>query len=79
MTSLNETILGNLLQERNLALAKKSIFLQNGEEVPKHFTDRVATLEAAIAEHERMILADRKLREEMGMVVGDGIKEKRAA
>jgi len=48
MQSLNEKILQNLLNERNLALAKQSIFVQNGEEVPKHFVDRLATVENSI-------------------------------
>ena len=46
--SLNEQILTNLLNERNLALAKQSIFVQNGEEVPKHFVDRLDTVENSI-------------------------------
>lgn len=56
MLSLNETILRNLLQERNLAIAKKSLFEQSGEPVPKHFTDRLDSVECAIRLHEQMIM-----------------------
>ena len=58
MQSLNDRILQNLLNERNLALAKKSIFEQSGEEVPKHFVDRLNAVEAAIEIHKEMMLED---------------------
>jgi len=56
--SLNEQILQNLLNEREMALAKKSIFVQNGEEVPKHFVDRLAAVEEAIKIHQHMMIND---------------------
>jgi len=58
MSSLNEKILVNLLNERNLALAKQSIFIKNDEEVPKHFVDRLAEVEAAIRKHQEMMIED---------------------
>ena len=58
MQSLNDRILQNLLNERNLALAKQSIFLANGEEVPKHFVDRLNAVEEAIRLHQEMMVAD---------------------
>jgi len=56
--SLNEIVLLNLLAERNLALAKQSIFIKNGEEVPKHFVDRLAEVEVAIRKHQEMMIED---------------------
>jgi len=58
LISLNEKILINLLNERNLALAKKSVFERNGEEVPKHFVDRLNAVENAIKLHQQAMLDD---------------------
>jgi hypothetical protein len=60
MKSLNEIILKNLLQERNLALAKLSLFKDKGEPIPTHFTDRLDSVECAIRLHEQMILEDKE-------------------
>jgi len=46
--NLNEQILQNLLNEREMAIAKKSISERNGEEVPKHFVDRLSAVENSI-------------------------------
>jgi len=56
MQSLNDRILQNLLNERNLALAKKSIFEHSEEEVPQHFVDRLNAVEEAITRHEAMMI-----------------------
>ena len=57
LRSLNEIVLANILTELNMAKAKQSVLREKGMDTDK-IDARVAALEAARVEHERMILDD---------------------
>jgi hypothetical protein len=59
MKSLNEQILVNILTELNMAKAKRSALVDAGLETDK-IDARIAVLEVAKNEQERMILEDAK-------------------
>jgi hypothetical protein len=63
--SLNETVLLNILTELNMAKAKRMSLIE-AELATDRIDARIAVLEQMI-ENQRVLMADRKLRDEMGL------------